>query len=111
MGSSEGAFDVRQIQKLPAIQLRAVRKVRVFGERVVLPAARVVDGLSAPDARGAVEIEKCAASRTPAMLHDKVAIEQNSLHLRQQRVIAVEVSPPRLHHADFLVLKIGNGAP
>ena len=110
-GQLGSALDVRQIQKFPSKELRSVRKVRVFGERVVLPAAGVVDGLAAPDARGSVEIEKCTASRTATMLHDKVPIKQNCLHLRQQRVIAVEVGPPRLHHPDFPVLKVGNRAP
>jgi hypothetical protein len=43
-------------------ELRAVREVEVFGQRVVLPAAGVVDPGAAPDARGAVEVEEVAGA-------------------------------------------------
>ena len=36
-------FDILQIDELPAFELRAIGKVGVFGERVVLPAAGFVD--------------------------------------------------------------------
>ena len=61
-GQLGGAFDLRQVEKFPAAQLRAVGKIGVFGERVVLPAAGFVDGRAAPDARRAVEIEKQPAA-------------------------------------------------
>ena len=37
------AIEPGQVDELPALQLRAVAEVGIFGERVVLPAARVVD--------------------------------------------------------------------
>ena len=42
-GQLGGALDFRQVEKFPAAELRAVGKVGVFGERVVLPAAGFVD--------------------------------------------------------------------
>ena len=110
-----GAFDLGEIQELPAFQLRAVRKIRVFRERVVLPASSVVNHFAPPHARRAVEIEKRAPSRTCAMLHDKVAIQKNRLDIRQKRIVAVEIRPPRLHHPDFFAVagiqEIRNRAP
>jgi hypothetical protein len=67
----------------------------------VLPAAGIVDGLAAPHASGTVEIEKCAAAGTRAVLDDKMTVEQNGFDIGEQRIVIVEISPARLHHADF----------
>jgi len=40
-----GDLDVGQVEEAPARQLGAKAEVQVLGERVVLPAARVFDGL------------------------------------------------------------------
>src|SRR5271167_645762 len=100
-GQFRSAFDLREIEKLPALELRAIGKIGIFGERVVLPAAGFFDGCTAPDACGAVEIEKSAATRARTMLDDEMAVEKNRFNLRKERVIAVEVGPARLHHADL----------
>ena len=107
------ALDVRQIQKLPAFQLRAIREIGVFGERVVLPAAGLVNGFAAPHSGGAVEIEKSAAAGTRAVFDHKMAVEQDGFHLSEQRVIGIEIGPASLHHADARaaagIHEIGNG--
>ncbi len=69
----------------------------------MLPAAGIRDGRAAPDARRAVEVEKAAGAIAAAVLEDEVAVEQNRLDLRQQRVVLVDVAPARLHHADVRV--------
>src|SRR5579859_3754305 len=108
------AFDLRKIEKLPALELRAIGKIRVFGERVVLPAAGFLDCLAAPDAGGAIEIEKSAAAGARAVLDDEVAVEEDRFHLGEERVIAVEVGPASLDHSDFGAVggidEIRNGA-
>jgi hypothetical protein len=43
---------------VPAAQLRAVGKIGVFRERIVLPSAGILDRGAPPDARGTVKIEK-----------------------------------------------------
>ena len=91
----------RQEHEAPAAQLRAVAEVEVFGQRVVLPAAAVVDGVTPPDAGGAVEVEEAAAAVAAAVLEHEVGVEQDGLDLREQRVVFVQVSPARLHHADL----------
>ena len=100
-GELGSALDMREVEKLPAFELRAIRKVGVFGEGVVLPAAGIVDGFAAPHAGGAIEIEESAAAGTRAMLDDEMAIEKDGLHVGQQRVVAVEIRPACLHHPDF----------
>ena len=100
-GQLGGALDVGQVLELPAGHLRAVAEVGVFGERVVLPAAAVGDGLAAPHAGGAVEVEELAGAGARAMLEDEVAVEQDGLDLGQHAVVAVEVGPAGLHHADL----------
>ncbi len=38
-----GRDDVRQENKFPTGELRAVTKIQIFGQRIVLPAARFID--------------------------------------------------------------------
>src|SRR5262249_48202108 len=75
-----------------------------------LPAAGFSDRLAAPDSSGAIEIEEGAASGASAMLDDKVAIEQYGFDLCEQRVVAVEIGPASLHHADRRILEVRNRA-
>ncbi len=101
-----GRDDVGNEDELPAAQLRTVAEVQVLGQGVVLPTARIFDDPATPDAGGAVEVEEAAGAVAPAVLEHEVAVEQNRLDLREQRVILVDVSPARLHHADLRVGKI-----
>ena len=98
--------DVGQEHELPAAQLRAVAQIEIFGQRIVLPPAGVADGLAAPHARRAVEIEEASRAVAAAVLEHEVAVEQDRLDLREQRVILVDVPPARLHHADLRVGKV-----
>src|SRR5271157_4274581 len=98
-----GAFHVLQVTELPSLQLRAVAEVGIFGEGVVLPSAGVVDRLAPPHPGGAVEVEEHSGARSTAVLQHEVSVEQNGLDLGQEGVIAVEVRPPRLHHADLRI--------
>ena len=100
-GQLGGALDVGQVFELPAGKLRAVAEVGVFGEGVVLPAAAIGDGLDAPHAGSAVEVEEVAGAVARAMLEDEVAVEQDGLDLGKHAVVAVEVGPAGLHHADL----------
>src|SRR5262249_24748196 len=83
-GELHGALAVRQVEELPAFELGAIRKVGVFGQRVVLPAARGFNGSPAPDAGGAVEIEKSASTGASAVFDDEVAVEKNGFDLSEQ---------------------------
>ena len=94
-------FDVLQINKLPSLELRAIGKIGVFGERVMLPAAGFVNGAAPPHAGRAVEVEENAAARASRVFEHEMAVEQNGFDLGQQRVVAVDVRPARLHHADL----------
>src|SRR6266699_2471322 len=100
-GKFGSARDVREIEELPALELRAIGKISVLGERVVFPATGVVNGFAAPHAGRAVEIEESTAAGTRAMLNNEVAVEKNGFDIGQERVVAVEIRPARLHHADF----------
>ena len=100
--------DVRDEDEPPAAQLRAIAQIEILGQRVVLPAARVVDGRPAPDAGGAVEIEEAPAPVAAAMFEHEVTVEEDRLYLREQRVVLVDVPPACLHHADFGIGKMGH---
>ena len=67
----------------------------------MLPSAAVFNGLASPHAGRAVEVEKHPAARASAVLQHKVPVEQDGLDFRKKRVVAVQVRPARLHHADF----------
>src|SRR5207244_496756 len=54
------ANDVRQIKKFPSSHLRAVTKIRVFRQRIVLPASCTFNGIAPPDSRCSVEVEEPA---------------------------------------------------
>ena len=55
---------------------------------------------AAPHACGAVEVEVDAGAGAAAVLEDEVAVEEDGLDLREEAVVAVEVRPAGLHHAD-----------
>src|SRR5229473_2883788 len=84
-----GALNVRKVEKFPATQLRAIGEIGILSECVVLPAPGVIDGLAAPNARGAVEIEKSAATRARTVLDNEMTVEQDCFHLREQRIVAI----------------------
>ena len=72
----------------------------------MLPAAAVGDGLAAPHAGGAVEVEEVAGAGAGAVLQHEVAVEQDGLDLGQHAVVAVQVRPAGLHHADLGLGKV-----
>ena len=103
--------ELGQVEELPTLELRAVGEVEVFGQCVVGPAAGVLDRPAAPDAGGAVEVEETAAALTSRVLDHEVAVEQDRLDPGQQRIVAVQVTPARLHHAHFGIGEVGHGLP
>ena len=72
------------------------------------PASSII--VAAQNARGAVEIEEQAGARARAVLENEVAVEQHGFDFRQEVVIAVQVAPARLHHADLRIGEIVDGA-
>src|SRR5262249_12517412 len=78
------AFNLRQIQKSPALELCAIRKVGVFGQRIVLPTTGIFDRSPAPNSGGAVEIEEGSSPRACAMLNHEMTVEQDRFNLSQE---------------------------
>src|SRR6476661_2746181 len=72
-----GRDDVGEEDEAPAFELGAIAEVEILGEGIVLPAAGVADGLAAPDARRAVEIEEATGAIAAAVLEDEVRVEQD----------------------------------
>src|SRR4029077_18592124 len=102
-----GTLDILQVQESPATKLRAIREIGIFGERVVLPAAGVLYGFAAPDARGAVEIKETPAAGACTMLDNEMAVEENTFDFRERGVITVEIRPAGLHHGQTGIAEIG----
>src|SRR5579859_70284 len=80
------ADNILQIDELPALHLRAVAEVGVFGESVMLPAASLLDCLASPHPGGSVEVEEDAGTGTAAVLQDEMTVQQNGLNLSKKAV-------------------------
>jgi hypothetical protein len=72
----------------------------------VLPATAVADGLDAPHACGAVEVEEVAGAIASAVFDDKVAVEEDRFDLSEDTVVAIEVGPAGLDHSDFRLSEV-----
>src|SRR5947208_2162252 len=102
---------VREKDKLPAGQLRAVAEIEILRQRVVLPASRFDDAGLPPKPGGAVEIEKAPAPAACRLLEEQMPVEEHRLHTRQQRIAAVQMPPARLEHANSGIGKMMDRAP
>ncbi len=109
-GQFGGAIQAGDVHEAPAFELGAIAEVGIFGEGIVLPAARVIDHGLAQNAGRAVEVEEVAGARTRSMLQDEMAVQQHRLDFGEEVVIAVEIAPAGLHHADLGVGEVVNGA-
>jgi hypothetical protein len=58
----------------------------------------------------AVEVEPPPAAGPGRLLDDEVAVQEHRLDLGEQRGLAVEMGPPRLHHADGGIGELVDGA-
>ena len=110
-GQLGGRHHVRQENKFPARELRAVAQIEIFGQRVVLPASGFLDAGTPPQTGRPVEIKKSPAPAARCLFEQKMTIEEHRLHAGQQRIAAVQMTPARLNHSDFRVGKKMNGAP
>src|SRR5215475_6518248 len=113
-GKFGSALDVGEVEEFPAAKLCSVGKIGVLGERVVFPAACSFDSSTAPYPGSAIEVKERAAARARAVFDDEMAVEQNRFDLSKERIVAIEIGPPRLDHADVFAFgrieEIGNRA-
>ena len=94
---------------LPTSELRTVRKVHVFGERIAFPAATAVNGFLTPYACGTVEVHKELAPATCGLFNHKVTVNTDGLGESKTGFGAVQVAPASLDETDFLVHdEVGN---
>ena len=103
-----GDDEILEVDTRPALELGAVGQVRILGDSVVFPAARVSDGGHAPHAGRAAEVEEGLGAVAGGVLEDEVPVEQNGLDLGQERELAVEVGPATLDEGHFLIREVGN---
>ena len=75
----------------------------------MLPAAGGCDALLAPDSGGAVKIEKSTGMGARGLFDDKMAVHDDGLEARQERIFFVEMSPAGLNHADAVIGEEMNG--
>ena len=65
--------------------------------------------LTAPYSRRAVEIEEDVAAGASGMLQHEMPVEQNGFDLGKKRIVAIDVGPASLHHADFGIGQMVDG--
>src|SRR5262249_28040545 len=104
------SHDVRKINKLPSRQLRAITKIEIFAQRIVLPAAALFDTRASPETGWSIEIEKSAAATARRLFEQEMPIQENSLHAGEQRIPTIQMPPAGLDHSHFRVRKIVNGS-
>src|SRR6266566_5360145 len=97
--------NICKIDKFPANKLGAIAKVEVFAERISLPASTLLDTGTPPETRGPIEIEKPAATAAGGLLKQKVPIQKNRLHSREQRIPTIQMPPAGLDHSDLRISK------
>src|SRR5579862_458601 len=93
------ALHILEVDKFPTLELRAIREVRILRQRVMLPAASLFDRTTPPHPRRAIEIEKDVATRAAGVFQYEMPVEQNRFNFGQKRIVAIDVSPSRLHHS------------
>src|SRR5712691_11639725 len=76
----------------------------------MLPSSGVLDRPTPPQARCPVEIEEDAATRPSGMFQHEMPVQQNGFDLGEERVVAIDMRPPGLHHADFRVGEMVDGS-
>ena len=84
-------------------KLGAIAKVGIFGQRVVLPAAGFVDRLRRHMPAVPLKLKNSPVRARPPVFQHEVAVEQDSLDFGQEGIVAVQVRPARLHHADLRI--------
>src|SRR5207247_9827973 len=92
--------------KVHSGDLRAISYIGVFGLRIVLPSARAFDCGPPPNACRAVEVEESSGEMTSAVFDDEVAVKNHRLHLREQRIFAIDMTPTRLNHSNLRIAEI-----
>ena len=80
----------------------------------MFPATGSINCDAAPDTGSAVKIEEGATTGARAVFNDEMSVEQDRFDLREERVVAIEVCPAGLDHADvlgfFTVYKVRDGS-
>jgi len=94
-----GGYNVRKKDKFPTDKLGAIAEIKIFAERVVLPAASLLDTGTPPETGRSIEIEKPAASAARGLLEQEMAIQKDRLHAGEQRITAIQMAPSRLDHS------------
>ena len=83
-GQLGGRDYVREENKFPAGELRAITQVEIFGQGIVLLAARFIDARPAPESRRSVEIEETPAAAASGLLEEQMSVEEHRLDPREQ---------------------------
>src|SRR5437660_9029906 len=104
------SYNVRKINEFPARQLGAIAEIEILAQCIILPASALFDTGTPPETGRSIEIEKPAAAAARGLLQQKVSVQKDRLHTREQRISAIQMSPSGLDHSHFRVSEVIDGS-
>src|SRR5262249_42122297 len=97
---------VAEVDEFPSGELGPIGHVEVLGQRIGLPSTDLLQAASPPDAGRSVEVEEAAGPMARGVLDDEVAVQENRLNSGQERIVAIQVLPAGLNHADLGIREV-----
>src|SRR5205823_6931427 len=104
------SYNVSNINDSPARELSAIDEIEILAQRIILPASALFDTGTPPETSRSIEIEKPAAAAARGLLKQKVSVQKDRLHAREQRIPAIQMSPAGLDHSHFRVSEVMDGS-
>ena len=104
-----GTLHILQVNKFPAFELGPIGEIGVFGQRVVLPAARFLDRGRRHTPAVPLKLKKTLLAGAAGVFEHEMPVQQNGFNLGKERVVAIDVGPPGLHHPDLWIGEMVNG--
>ena len=101
--SASKYLDVVEEDELPAVEVGAHGDVHVLDGGALHPAARVLEGLDAPHAGGAVEAEEVEVDAVDLLLDLEVEAQVDVLQPGQQVLVLVHEAPAGLDQTKLRV--------
>ena len=103
------ANDVVSIDPPPTTIPGSQGKIRILDDRLPAPAPRIIDGRSAPDPGGTVEVEESFPMTAGAVLDAKVSVEKSGLCPGQPVFVPIQITPATLDPTGSIIFKVRQG--
>ena len=85
----------------PALQLRPITQVQIFGQGIVMPATGIGDTGLTPDPSSTVKVQEKTLLTTDRLFYGEVPIDTIGLGARQPGSLPVDMTPTGLQATDI----------